>query len=326
MKFFLMLLTLNTLLNPLFCEMHHHYLKKNSIQNNSYTWEEEKSHFDELLISWNAFRPHKGYYNIYARVKTENWSDWLLYATWGSGFQKGTISEKKGIARVYQDAVEILEGFGQAFAIKIVAEEGAELSNIKSLHVCASSLSAPSKVKRKKRNKSYSLAFSPLSQMEIKDERKERLCSPTSTAAVVRYLKKQQELDPLQFAENVWDATFDIYGNWVFNVAEAFHQIHDPSYACWVERLSSFDQVLKSLKKGFPVVISIKGPIPNSALPYNQGHLLVITGYDHKTKEVLCMDPAFQKKEQTKVRYKLKDLKKAWKRRQNIAYIFEKIT
>lgn len=309
-------------------EMHHHFINNQNITNDSYCWiERNVSPFEELLISWNATRPDCGHYSIYISINTGRWSPWLLYAQWGSSFQKGNISsQKKASVRVYQDAVETLkEKTGKGFKIKVTAENGANISSLKSIHVCATNFNKEnSSPKTFKADTSYLLDVDGLSQMALIDERRNRLCSPTSTTAVIRFLKKETTLDPIQFAENVWDASFDIFGTWVFNVAEAYNQINNQSYSCWVERLDSFQNILDSLKEGFPVVISVRGPLPNSAQAYKSGHLLVVIGFDAKTKEVICMDPAFDTDNQTRVRYPLEDLTKAWKRRKNVSYIFKK--
>ncbi len=312
----------------MFADMHHHYVKHQNIQNNSLIWaQKQTTPFEELLITWNASRPTRGHYSIYVSVKTGNWSPWLLYATWGNAFQKGTVSTLENLpVRVYQDAVETLEGaLGNGFKVKIIAEKGADISGLKSIHVCSSK---PNSMVVSSQcidiTKSYQLAVNGLSQMALIDERGNRLCSPTSTTAVIRFLKNEDTLDPIQFAENVWDASFDIFGNWVFNVAEAYNQIKDASISCWVERLTGFQNILERLQEGFPVVISVRGPLTGSAQSYKSGHLLAVIGFDSKTREVICMDPAFDKNSETQVRYNLEDLVTAWNRRKNVAYIFRK--
>lgn len=278
--------------------------------------------FDELFITWNAQRPEKGYYEIYASVKDKKWSPWLLYATWGAKGQRGYKTPKEGVARVYQDAVQMLEGKGRAFRIKIVAKEGATLEGVDSAHVaCNESYFVPDKTLRED-PLSVELPLAGLSQMALADARGPRLCSPTSTTAAIQYLTGNK-INPIEFAEKVWDEGFDIFGNWVFNLANAYTHL-DSSWSCWVERLSGFDALLDYLYEGSPVVISVKGPLKGSAQPYSSGHLLVVKGYDHTTQEVLCMDPAFAKDEMTHVRYKLDDLVEAWERRGFIAYLFKK--
>ena len=75
----------------------------------------------------------------------------------------------------------------------------------------------------------------------------------------------------------------------------------------WVARLSSFDEVIEKVQEGLPVVMSIRGPLEGSYLPYSKGHLLVVVGYDKASQTVLCMDPAFPQNTQTAIPYKLDD-------------------
>ncbi|MGE5195794.1 MAG: C39 family peptidase [Anaerolineae bacterium] len=308
--------------------MYHHFLNLNSEKSlsSSYEWEETNcSAFDELLISWNAARPQRGAYAIYVSVNIDEWTPWLLYARWTSTSQRGCSTSIEGsLARVYQDAVEVLEEKkGKGFRVRVVAEEGAVLDHFSQLHVCASdmkTIQAPSCLHA---TSSIALPLKGLSQRALADARTERLCSPTSTTAVVRYLLQKDELQPLQFAEHVWDAEFDIFGNWVFNVAQAYAEL-GRGWSCWVSRLSGFDEVFESLKEGMPVVISVRSPLVGSASTYSSGHLIAIKGYDSEKKEVLCMDPAFKSDEETDVRYALDDLLQAWERRKWVAYLFKK--
>lgn len=149
-----------------------------------------------------------------------------------------------------------------------------------------------------------------------------RICSPTSTTAVIRYLNHNNSLDPLQFAYRVRDQQFDIFGNWVLNTAQAFHELQG-KWAVWVERLEGFQRVYDSLEKGVPVVISVQGPLAGSACDYSEGHLMAVIGYDAEKEEVICMDPAFRGREASSTRYALNDFLSAWARRGNVAYLFQ---
>ncbi len=165
------------------------------------------------------------------------------------------------------------------------------------------------------------LQVNGLSQMVLNHVRNRDLCSPTSTTAVVRYLLQNDGIDPLLFAQNTWDRGFDIFGNWVFNVAEAAAQL-GPKWNCWVERLNGFDDIYQHLQAGTPVVVSVRGPLPGSAQPYASGHLIAVIGYDPQQQKVICMDPAFPSHDQTHVFYDLSDFIQAWNRRGRVAYVF----
>jgi hypothetical protein len=289
-------------------------------------WKEENlPEFDELMISWNADRPALGRYHFYVSVKADKWSPWLLYATWGNNGQTGFLSTTQDApVRVYQDALEVMEGKkATGFQIKIVPEGDTTLDNIHSLHVYTNS----DRTQEPKQKISYSssvyLPVPGLSQMVLDHVRSKDLCSPTSTAAVSRYLSDNSAIDPVLFAQHSWDSGFDIFGNWVFNVAQASTEL-GKGWSCWVERLSGFDEIYQRLHQQTPVIVSVRGPLPGSALPYSKGHLMAVIGFDHSKQKVICMDPAFSSDEQTHVLYDLSDFVQAWSRRGRIAYVFSR--
>lgn len=284
-------------------------------------WKEENiTPFDELMLTWNAARPKAGKFHFYVSVKTEEWSPWLIYATWGSDGQSSYQSQ--GPIKVYQDAVEVGEGKkGTAFQIKVEAE-GAFLSDIHGLHVYTNGDKA-SDGSQGVYLHPITLEVAGLSQMTLEHERHKDLCSPVSTTAVTRYLSQDPNIDPILFAQNAWDSGFDIFGNWVFNVAESYTHLGQ-KWSCWVERLNGFDSIYSRLSQGTPVIVSVRGPLPGSALPYAKGHLMAVIGYDPIEQKVKCMDPGFPKDSETLVSYDFNDFIQAWNRRGNISYIFKK--
>ncbi len=284
-------------------------------------WTEENLFpFDELMLSWNGNRPSNGKFLFYISVKTEDWSPWLLYASWGSEGQSSYQAEAEGFpAKVFQDALEMTQGVkATAFKVKVIAEDASK-EDIHHLHVYTNG----DKASTQESNPSTTvlLKVPGLSQMALSHERRQDLCSPTSTTAVTRYLSHNPEIDPVAFADDVWDSGFDIYGNWVFSVAQASTYLGKEG-RCWVERLSGFDAIHQSLSRGFPVVVSVRGPLPGSASPYAKGHLLAVIGYDAANQKVLVMDPAFPSDDQTHTSYALSDFMQAWARRGNVAYFF----
>ena len=162
-----------------------------------------------------------------------------------------------------------------------------------------------------------------ISQMTLPHPRCRDLCSPTSVTSVINFLSPNQEIDPIIFALEARDHTFDIFGNWVLNIAQA-SALLGGEWSCWVERLHSFEDIYERLCQNTPVVISLRGPLLGSALPYHQGHLMVIKGYDANSNRVHCMDPAFASSTATDVTYSLEDFMQAWARRGYVAYLFEK--
>lgn len=286
--------------------------------------EEEAAPFSEMIISWNAERSHKkGLLKIYARLKTEEWSPWMLYAEWGEGKQT-TFSERDTNVRVCQDAVETLNGQkATGFAVKIVTEGELFPEDIRALYVSTNSDKERECGQLIEPRPSVNLAVPQMSQILLSTERAvSSFCSPTSTAAVVSFLSGQI-IDPEEFAATIYDQGQDIYGNWVLNVAEAANRL-GKGWECYVTRLPGFEELYAHLGQQTPLVVSVRGPLPGSALPYATGHLLVVRGYEPDSDTILCMDPAFPALAATYVSYKRTDFIEAWSRRGRMAYVFIK--
>lgn len=271
--------------------------------------------FDELILSWNGERP-KGDYLFFIRVKIDSWSAWIPYAIWGYRGQS-SFSNSSGAVKVEQDRLYMEEKRATAFHIKVVAKE-CSLEQIHALHIYTNGVSR--KKIEQNPTRSVALQVPKLSQMALDHPRKKDLCSPTSTTALLSYLL-EEEIDAALFAEQVWDAAFDIYGNWSLNVAAASTYLGERG-GFWVERLPDFCSICSYLQNNIPVIVSVRGPLPGSASPYAEGHLLVVRGYDALRQQVLCMDPAFLT--ENYVAYDLASFCKAWGRRGNIAYVFQK--
>jgi Peptidase_C39 like family len=305
-------------------QLKHRLLTKLEKEKNLFVWEETLLRpFDELIISWNAKRPLQGAYLIQASLLITEWSPWMDYAFWGAHSQytfKESLAEAS--LKIDQDIIEVLEGKkAHGFKIRIIATENVSLEQFHMLHISATDSAAHEIDLRTYENVFIDLQVPICSQMSLPDERRFRLCSPTATTAVINFLSNSLDLSPLQFADAVKDVAFDMYGNWILNTAQASCQLEKP-WHCFVARLTSFNQIINQLKVGYPVVVSIKGPLNGSALPYESGHLLVVKGYDSKKQRVFCMDPAFPTDELTEVSYDLNDFLIAWGRRMGIAYIF----
>jgi hypothetical protein len=248
-----------------------------------------------------------------------------LYATWGSNGQTSyQTTTPDNTIKVYQDSLEVSSPKkATGFQIKVSSEGNAPLDQIHGLHVYTNSDIDQEQIQTDSYPSSIDLEVPGLSQRTLRHDRAADLCSPTSTTAVVRYLSSNPNIDPVNFATAAWDRGFDIFGNWVFNVAEAATEL-GPSWSCWVERFHRFDDIYSHLQQGTPVVVSIRGPLPGSALAYAKGHLVAVIGYDHNLHKVLCMDPAFPSDGLTHVSYNLSDFVQAWNRRGKVAYVFKK--
>ncbi len=310
-------------LQAAFTSLHTTSPSKKELEHNSLQWKVESlSPFDELLLSWDASRPDRGNLTFLVRVKTDSWSPWMRYSEWGRDTQLSfNESHPDSFVKLFQDTLNTQQGkTANAFEIKVIGKQGASLEGLRRLFVCTSQISrfaasAPEQLEQ------VLLSVPGQSQMILDHPRSKDMCSPTSTSTVVNFLLGKKEVQPLDFASHVKDMGFDIYGNWALNVAEANHVLKG-KFSCHIERLESFADLHSYLKKGLPVVVSVKGDIPGAVKPYQSGHLMVVTGFDPENKRVYCVDSAFDANEKTAVNYALEDFLKAWGTRKNLAYVF----
>ncbi|MBA3816442.1 MAG: C39 family peptidase [Parachlamydiaceae bacterium] len=305
-------------------QLMHCSLNQSEKESGVFTWEETQLiPFDELIVSWDAQRPIIGSYLIQVSVLIAAWSPWLDYAFWGPNDQ---YSFKHSLPEVsleaFQDTIKVLnEHKANGFRIRVIAKEKASLKQFRGLHVSAIDGTTHNIHLSHLENEFINLNVAGLSQITLPDERSLRLCSPTSTTAVIRFLSNSPLPSPLEFANTVVDSSFYIYGNWILNTAQASHKLGG-SYHCFVAHFTSFNQIFEQLRKGNPVVVSVQGPLKGSAFLYESGHLLVVKGFDSKNKDVLCMDPAFSSNALTNVKYALTDFLAAWGRRRGLTYVF----
>ncbi len=311
-------------LHASFSFTHDYSLRTEDQNNESFIWKKENiTSFNELLLSWNAKRPKEGSFLFLVRVKTNEWSPWMRYAEWGKETQLSFSEDyPDSFVKIFQDTLNTQEGkLANAFEIKVVCQGNCTIKELNRLYVTTSDLSLFSQSPVNQLDYVLIKNISGQSQMILNHPRHKDMCSPTSTSTVINFLLKKREIDPVCFASRSKDMGFDIYGNWALNVAEAYNQLKG-NYFCHIERLDSFAQLHSYLLQNLPVVVSVKGEIPGAHHPYKSGHLMVVIGYDPKTKRVHCIDSAFESNENTMVSYAIEDFLKAWGIRKNLAYIF----
>ncbi|MFZ5954558.1 MAG: C39 family peptidase [Candidatus Dependentiae bacterium] len=287
-------------------------------------------HFLQLIFSWNGFRPQKGYYSFWVKVrdaKTKIWSDWYKMSEWGSTIQRSFHTKTSdGIEFAHVRLETKKKGVSDAFAIKAHAHGGACLANLKAFMVNTSDNSKfKSELGGNDLNKLGSLRIKNVpifSQFELDHPRNDGLCSPTSCSMITSYFIKSL-VDPIIFAEKSYDHGLEKYGSWPFNMAHAFECCKG---AWWfaVVRLQSFSHLCRYLKSGIPVAVSVRGPLPGAFGQYANGHLLVVTGYDAQKKEVICNDPAAKSKGEVNKRYCLQDFLQSWEKSHRLAYVADR--
>jgi hypothetical protein len=312
-----------------FSQDYHHLINSKEKGNGSYTWfQETQRPFNTLILSWNILRLKAGSFEFYLRVKHVEWSPFFKVAIWGRDKEWGCLQKSLSelsneYVKIDVDTLFLKNGvLGTAFEVQIKAL-GCSLEHAKRLHV-STAFTDFFKIQEKLKNlESISLAnFPNYSQMTLNHLNANSLCSPTATFAAVCFLNSRDQAI-LSFVDEVYDQEHRIYGNWVLNIAAAYQAL-EGKFSCFATRLNSFEHLHQYLSKDLPVVVSIQGPIKGSPLPYKEGHLMVVKGWDNQKREVICMDPAFAEFPVEGIRYEVGEFLKAWARRLNLAYVFTK--
>lgn len=281
----------------------------------------------QLIISWNVLRPRMGYYTFYVQARVGNaWGLWYKMAEWGAGVQRSFERlSSSGPSFCYVRFEMPAGAYAHACRIKVEAHEGASLDAIAQVAVSAADYQKFVPEYGFGKNFSYPSVMvhgvPAFSQMQLNHADHDRLCSPTSVAMVLSYLM-HHTIDPLAVARGVKDQGLNSYGSWAFNTAYAFDATNGAVFFM-VTRLNNFADLYAYLRNKLPVIVSVRGPMrtmpPGKA--YADGHLLVVVGWNAKTKRVICHDPAFATSDAVRHSYAIDDFLAAWERSFRLAYV-----
>jgi len=283
-------------------------------------------HFTQLIFSWNAFRPSSGYFSFFIQARdaaSKKWGKWHHMADWGAHIQRSFNSKSDGLTKYVHVRLETeAQKVADAFRLKVTSTSGADLSLIKefAFSIADYNLFRPETCNEHiAQLPSVHIQHVPqISQFELAHKESGRLCSPTSCTMLTHFLTSNT-IDPCEFADNAYDNGLDAYGSWPFNVAHAFEHAGG-NISFFTTRLNSFTMLWQQLSRGIPVVASVRGLLSGAPKMYRHGHLLVVVGWDKKTKEVICHDPAFPTHEKTLHRYSFSSFVHAWEASRRLAY------
>lgn len=281
--------------------------------------------FDQFLFCWNATRPEIGYFSFQIKTRdviTQHWGKWHTMAAWGNNMQQSYVSGSDGMSKYVHVRLEMEPRHrADAFAIKVIAHDGANLASVKRLYGTAidSERFKPEDVARIGLPSCKIDGVPQIAQFRIDHAEKNMMCSPTSATMLAGYLNGKQ-YDPLEFAQKSYDHGLHAYGSWPFNVAHAF-ALGDGSWYYFNTRLNSFRELYAYLQKSLPVVVSVRGYLPGALKSFNSGHLLLVIGYDAQERTVICHDPAAHEHIDVIKKYPLEDFIRAWERSRRLAYI-----
>lgn len=285
--------------------------------------------FSQLLFSWNAFRPESGFFTFFSRTRdaaTKQWGPWHKMIDWGHEVQRSYEDPKHSTSQYLHVRLEVDRNhLADAFIIKIVKNNGASFENVKALAVCTANFN-----NFKAESVSAALLALPSvyvknvprkSQRLIDHPRSGGMCSPTSCSMLTGFFTGK-DIDPRGFAERVFDVGLNGYGTWPFNVAHAYERCAG-SVLFFTTRMRSFKNLYNQLRRGIPIVVSVRGYLDGAPKIYESGHLLVVVGYDAKRHQLICHDPALPTDQATLKRYSLKTFLAAWERSHRLAYFAE---
>lgn len=281
--------------------------------------------FSQLIFSWNAIRPSTGYFSFAVQVRdaqTKRWGKWHHMIDWGNTAQKSYLSATDGHSKYVHVRLETEgEKKADAFRIKIIGQEGVDIALVKLIAVATADYGQfkPESVETLASLPSVFVRGVPkVSQFKVDHPESRRLCSPTSCSMVAGYLRGEH-IDPVEFADNVFDHGLEIFGSWPFNMAFAFEQCLGNNWF-FTTRLNGFSDIHRQLLQGIPVAVSIRGSLDGAPKVYEDGHLLVVVGWDAQKKSVICHDPAFDSHYQVLKHYPIKSFIRAWECSRRLAY------
>jgi hypothetical protein len=303
---------------------------KNSSLTEIAFFKENVKNFSQLIFSWNSTnKPKIGGFSFY--IKTRNarnkkWSGYHKMFDWARNFQKSYFSVNESSQYVHVRLETGLTQLADAFKIIIKSYGGADLGLIKSVCACTSDFNKfrYEIIDNRLLNlKSVYVKNVPkISQRLLNHPQNVRICSPTSCSMLAGYFNKYP-VNAVAFADNVFDPGLGesgSYGNWPFNVAELYCKCNG-KILFYVTRMNGIIDLYEKLLEGCPVVVSVRGRLDGGQKDYNNGHLIVVVGWDSAQKSVICHDPAFYTDKSTFVKYKLETFLRGWEGSNRIAYI-----
>ncbi len=318
----------------LFSTAHTHLVDAKKITTKKYIWSSGAvSSFDELILSWNAMRPKKGFFTFKVSLFYDGkWSPLKKLAAWGKNMQQTFGFAGTSLVHTKYVRVEMQKKIlASQFKIEVTAEKGANLSDLHALFASTSHLDAYKKNNKASHLPSIMIKNVPtFTQWVGRHPRCKDFCSPISMFMMVRYFKKTflcedvshrlTEEELIAGVSQVHDAGLDIYGNWLMNIAHAYQETKGKVFYS-VRRLQDFEALHRYLCQKIPVAVSVRGKLKGGLVPYNNGHFIVVIGWDRKKKMVRCIDPAIKDIKQTERWYSYDDFVTAWGRSRNLSYV-----
>lgn len=309
----------------------YHHTKKFENPLHKATFTKECLEFTQLLVYWNGKMPKLGSWEIFAQVKyaqTQKWSEPILLMRWQKKQNCSFMnSSKDNKFKNYHVRLELEnQELADAFKITILPKNRADIKSLTLIGANTCNLKEfkkSSKLEYKKFKSTPNVLKLPkISQIATEHKDATRICSPTSLTMALNFLG-DLKLNPNNTADQVYDNCLDTYGSWQYNIAYASDVLHEKYYV-HLKRLQNFQEIIDSINKKLPVIVSVRGDIKGAAKSYQNGHLIAVIGYNAQRKKVICHDPAWTKNKEVLKAYPLADFLNAWAKSHHLTYCFEK--
>lgn len=275
---------------------------------------ERAAGFQDALVSWNMRinKAESGGARIELRVgkrQGDFWSPWMYVGKVGNVSRTG-VQEFKGSpsGKVDTDFFTSADRFDRLQYRISALGSSAEIYAV-SIVLGDRERSASDTSKKTPHGPAIARLGLPfLSQKTSRSELSGRLCSPTSLSMVLIGSGVATTVE--RTSNTVYDADFDIYGNWPRNVQGAF-ELDRPGM---LVRFNTWPQVEQVLRSGTPIIASIRvepGQLRGSPYKATDGHLIVIEGMDD-AGDFLVLDPASGSRESGALTYRRNDMAQVW--------------
>ena len=308
-------------------------LKENkSDKTNTGTYVSQVIEFDfpinEIIPSWNITYATGTGFEIYMRVKPADmeWSSWFYLGSHGTcqDPQKTRLTRQRQYGEVDTDYL-LLSTPADSMQYKCIikSDNGFAPTLTRFSYAVANSL-GDKKLWEKYHDSKIDKIPSEIPRIPAKfrSQITERLdpgmiCSPTSLSVVLDYYGIHKTT--AETALMCFDKEYKIYGTWPRNTQIAYE------HGCesWVHRFQTFGEVAEYLKKGIPVIASIKffKRTPERGLDIRwTGHLMTICGISPEGN-LYCLDSAYSDPNKGIATYLKEDIQKVWLDEGGVAYI-----
>ena len=154
------------------------------------------------------------------------------------------------------------------------------------------------------------------SQMQLRSDIANRVCSPTSVSMLLDYYEKSA--DVYDIIDEAQHRPSGLYGVWPANVYAASRR----GLMGYLLHVPRWEVAKELLDAGLPLVASVRyaeGELRDGAVRKTDGHLLVVRGYDGD--RALVNDPAAACDSEVARSYDLRELCAVWLARSAVSYV-----